>query len=362
MLAAREISRNPLSFFVQEEVLQPRPNREGFSWSDSKNWRFFLFKNGRLKPLFVDLNSSHLPHLRSHSFKKALAARQSLLTRDTNALRLIDGYGDGYPDLFLETFADRLLLSTREDHLLTEELRAELAATGQSVYWKHLDQNQKNSPTLLSGPEVREPFIALENGIRYQIDFSSGYSQGLFLDQRDNRRDVRGLAAAGQTVLNTFAYTGAFSVAAALGGATTTTLDLSAPYLDWAKVNFRMNDCDPEEHFFCKGDTFHWLRRFRKQGRRFDGIILDPPTFSRDQDGKVFSVAKNYQDLFALAMDCLAPRGWILASTNCRKLYPDQLIAQLNQALPKTHEIDEAAMPEDFCGEQYLKSIWVTPK
>lgn len=296
------------------------------------------------------------------NFQKALAAREPLLNSETNALRLIDGYGDGYPDLFLETFAGRLLLSTREDHLLTGELRKNLQATGQSVYWKHLDQNQKNSPTHLCGPEVTAPFSALENGIRYQIDFSAGYSQGIFLDQRDNRRDVRGFSAEGKTVLNTFAYTGAFSVAAALGGATTTTLDLSMPYLEWAKDNFRLNDCDPTEHYFCKGDTFHWLKRFAKQGRRFDGIVLDPPTFSRDKQGKVFSVEKNYHELFRLAVDCLSPDGWILASTNCRKLYPDQLVSQLEAALPKSHEIEEAAMPEDFCGEQYLKSIWVTPK
>lgn len=296
------------------------------------------------------------------NFQKALAAREPLLDSATNALRLIDGFGDGYPDLFLETFASRLLVSTREDRLLTDELRSQLRATGQSVYWKHLDQNQKNSPTHLCGPAVREPFPILENGIRYRIDFSAGYSQGIFLDQRDNRRDVRGLARPGATVLNTFAYTGAFSVAAALGGATTTTLDLSQPYLDWAKENFRLNDCDPEDHFFCKGDTFHWLRRFAKQGRRFDGIILDPPTFSRDKKGGVFSVEKNYGDLFQLATDCLASDGWILASTNCRKLYPDQLAAQLQTALPPTHEIEEAVMPEDFCGEPYLKSLWITPK
>lgn len=298
----------------------------------------------------------------SSKFLDALALRHPLLTSETNALRLIDGFGDGYPNVFLETFDDRLLLSTREDHLLTAQLRADLEALGKTVYWKHLDQNQKASPTHLFGPEVSAPFPVLENGVSYLIDFSAGYSQGIFLDQRDNRMEVRGRAQEGQTILNTFAYTGAFSVAAATWGATTTTLDLSQPYLDWAKENFRLNDLDPTEHYFCKGDTFHWLARFHKQGRTFDGIILDPPTFSRDKQGKVFSVERDYHTLFALAVSCLAPGGWILASTNCRKLYPDQLIRQLEPAVPHTHELDESPMPEDFTGEHSLKSIWMTPK
>jgi 23S rRNA (cytosine1962-C5)-methyltransferase len=298
----------------------------------------------------------------SIKFQQALATRQPLLDGKTDTCRLIDGTGDDYPDLFLETFANRLLLSTRHDHLLNSNLRDDLAATGQSVYWKHLDQNQKTSPEHLCGPAVDEAFEIHENGARYLIDFAAGYSQGLFLDQRDNRKTVRGLVSSGDTVLNTFAYTGAFSVIAALGGATTTTLDLSQPYLDWAKENFRRNHLDPGEHYFCKGDTFHWLRRFAKQSRRFHGIVLDPPTFSRDKEGKVFAVEKDYHQLFALAVACLEPAGWILASTNCRKLHPAQLRKQLQAAVPSSHQLAAAPMPPDFTGEPYLKSMWMTPR
>jgi 23S rRNA (cytosine1962-C5)-methyltransferase len=277
-------------------------------------------------------------------------------------LRLIDGSGDGFPDLFLEDFAGRLLLSTRKDSLLTKDLRQDLTALAKPLYWKHLDQNQKTSPEHLAGAAVPDPFEIREHGIRYRIDFAAGYSQGIFLDQHDNRATVRDLVSPGDTVLNTFAYTGAFSVVAALGGATTTTLDLSQPYLDWAKDNFRCNQLDPDAHYFCKGDTFHWLRRFQKQGRRFTGIILDPPTFSRDKKGQVFSVEKDYHQLFALAVACLQPHGWILASTNCRKLHPAQLRKQLRPAIPSTHHLHQAPMPPDFTGEPYLKSFWMTPQ
>lgn len=290
----------------------------------------------------------------------ARARRKSLLSPQTNAVRLIDGEGDGFPDLFLESYADRWLLSTRRDHLLTPALRHELSESGKSLYWKHLDQNQKTAPHHLGGPEVAEPFIILENGIRYRIDFSAGYSQGIFLDQRDNRRRVRDLAQPGHTVLNTFAYTGAFSLCAALGGATTTTLDLSQPYLDWAKENFRLNNLTPGDHYFCKGDTFHWLKRFSKQGRQFNGIILDPPTFSRDKQGKVFSVEKDYGDLFALALSCLAPGGWILSSTNCRKMDEESFRRQLARHQPRGTTLGAVQMPADFTGEPYLKALWLT--
>ncbi len=292
------------------------------------------------------------------SFRK----RDTLLSKTTNAVRLVDGDGDGFPNLFLERYGERLLLSTRHDELLTSPLRQELNKLGQSVYWKHLNQHQKTAPEHLTGPEVTEPFTILENGVRYRIDFSAGYSQGIFLDQRNNRKRVQKLARSGQTVLNTFAYTGAFSVCAALGGATTTTLDLSQPYLDWAKENFRLNDLNPDSHHFCKGDTFHWLKRFQKQGRLFDGIILDPPTFSRDKQGKTFSVEKDYGELFTLALSCLTPGGWILSSTNCRKLPLAVFQKQLQQHQPSFTLLETTPMPNDFSGEPYLKALWLLPK
>ena len=295
----------------------------------------------------------------SSTLTAALAARKDILTTDSNAVRLIDGTGDGLPDLFLETYADNLLLSTRRDSLLTPKLENALVGLGKSLYWKHLDQNQKTSPEHLSGPSITKPFPILENGVRYLIDFEAGYSQGIFLDQRLNRQRVRSLTQPGNTVLNTFAYTGAFSVCAALAGATTTTLDLSQPYLDWAKRNFQLNDLAPNEHYFCKGDAFHWLKRFQKQGRIFNGIILDPPTFSRDKQGKVFSVEKDYGDLFALALSCLAPGGWILSSTNCRKLSPSSFRHQLAPHQPRGTTLEASPMPPDFNGEPYLKALWL---
>lgn len=284
----------------------------------------------------------------------ALKRRAPLLTPDTNAVRLVDAEGDGFPDVYLETFADRWLVSTAHGGFPRGFERPD-----KSVYWKRLDQHQKEAPEHISGPPVDEPFLVRENGAAFEISFQSGYSQGIFLDQRDNRAEVRRRMQPGLRLLNTFAYTGAFSVAAALGGAETTTLDLSQPYLDWAKRNFTHNGLDPAAHYFCKGDTFHWLKRFAKQGRQFDAIVLDPPTFSRDEKGKVFRVETDYGELAGLAMACLAPGGWLLCCTNCRKLDDYQFDRQILAASPRRLQLRHAAMPADFTGDPYLKSVWV---
>jgi len=290
----------------------------------------------------------------------AIDKRAPSLSGDTDALRLFDGGGDGLPGIYLDTFAGRWLVSTTE-RILEPELASWLknqGAEGRSIYWKQLDQHEKTNPKHIAGPREDEPFIFTESGVDYVANFQAGYSQGIFLDQRLNRIRVHSHSSQGNAILNTFAYTGAFSVCAGLGGATTTTLDLSQVYLDWAKKNFQANGMDPADHYFCKGDTFHWLKRFARQGRVFDGIILDPPTFSRDDKGKVFRVEKDYADLVALASACLTSGGWMLCCTNCRKLDSRDFTRMIREGAPgaKTTALD---MPGEYSGDQYLKSVWL---
>ncbi len=288
----------------------------------------------------------------------AVARRASLLTAETDAVRLVDGAGDALPGLVLESFAGRCLVSTI-DGAIPPAACEWLRDCGASVYWKRLDHHQKESPAHLCGPEEKEAFFIRENGICHEISFQSGYSQGIFLDQRDNRAEVRRRMRPGLRLLNTFAYTGAFSVAAAMAGAETTTLDLSQPYLDWARRNLCHNSLDPAAHHFCKGDAFHWLRRFAKQGRRFDGIVLDPPTFSRDEKGRVFRVENDFGALAALAVEVLAPGGWMLCCTNLRSMTPADFERRLRAGLPRTMAARHAPMPVDFTDSAYLKSLWL---
>lgn len=290
----------------------------------------------------------------------ALEKRKHLQTSETDLLRLLDGEGDDLPGVYLESLSDHWLVSTQGPRLSPELKAALLDRAPHSLYWKRLDQHQKDSPIHLGGVEAPEFFTGLENGLKVRLSFQSGYSQGIFLDQRNNRKTLREMMAPGKTLLNTFAYTGFFSVAAAAAGATTSTLDLSQVYLDWARENLRLNEIDPTDHYFCKGDTFHWLKRFAKQGRQFDAIILDPPTFSRDDKGKVFRVEKDYPHLFQLALACLAPGGTILACHNYRGMTVTEFEEQLRETAPVGAKIYSQKMPSDFSESPYLKSVWVT--
>ncbi len=284
-----------------------------------------------------------------------IAARESRLPGQTNAYRVSDG--TTWPGIFIDALADRLLVSVR-DTAVPRNLKEQLIATGRPVYLKRLDKDVKEAPIHFAGPQAELRFEIQENGVRYIMDMNAGYSQGIFLDQRDNRATVRGKCSAGMRLLNTFSYTGAFSVCAALAGATTTTLDLAQPCLTWCRENMELNGIDASQHYFCKGDTLHWLDRFARQGRSFDAIVLDPPTFSRDEKGRIWRVEKDYGSLVAKAMACLAPGGWLLCTTNCRKVSHAQFRALVASGAPGA-TITASPMTFDFDGEDYLKTLWV---
>lgn len=284
----------------------------------------------------------------------AVARRAGMLDGGTNAVRLVDGGGDDLPGFALEEYAGKWMAMTAGAEIRME-VKEWLKDSGRSVYWKRLDQHQKESPSHLYGEAAEGAFMIRENGLNYEVSFESGYSQGIFLDQRMNRAEVMSRMTGGGKLLNLFSYTGGFSVAGATGGAETTTLDLSAPYLEWAKRNFHHNGLDILEHHFCKGDAFHWLKRFAKQGRLFDGIVIDPPTFSRDEKGKVFRVEKDFGELAALAGSVLAKDGWMLCCTNFRGIPEKDFMRMIGRQGMKGVE-----MPGDFSEEAYLKSVWTS--
>ncbi|MFI3243142.1 MAG: class I SAM-dependent methyltransferase [Akkermansia sp.] len=291
----------------------------------------------------------------STSLTQLIEAKRAKLPAQTNAFRVADG--QPWQGVFIDALADRLLVSLR-DCDLPISLGQELEEIGCPVFLKQLDKDNKQAPIQIAGPQLPLRFEIMEHGVKFLMDMTAGYSQGIFLDQRDNRKMLQDNCREGMRVLNTFAYTGAFSVYAAMKGAQTTTLDLAQPCLDWCKENMQINGLNPEDHYFCKGDALHWLERFAKQQRQFDAIILDPPTFSRDHKGRVWRVERDYGKLVELAMSCLAPEGFILCSTNCRKLNPTDFWIMVEDAAPNCR-LTSVEMPFDFDGEDYLKCIWV---
>ncbi len=292
------------------------------------------------------------------ALQQLIKDREAQLPPHTNAYRVHDG--TLWPGVFIDALAETLLVSLR-DCELPPALRSMLLSTERPVYLKRLDRDVKLAPEYIGGSGDAPPaprFEIEENGVRYLMDMEAGYSQGIFLDQRNNRARLRQLCHEGMTVLNTFSYTGAFSVCAALAGARTTTLDLAQPCLNWCRENMVLNGIDSNEHHFCKGDTLHWLDRFARQGRQFDIIVLDPPTFSRDEKGRIWRVERDYGKLVAKAAACLTPGGRLLCTTNCRKLSDKGFRRLVSEGVP-FGKLTSYPMPFDFDGEAYLKTIWV---
>lgn len=177
---------------------------------------------------------------------------------------------------------------------------------------------EKDQPALLRGEEGGSQEVVQESGLAYEVDFATGYSTGLFCDQRENRLHLRSLAP--RRVLNTFAYTCAFSVAAAREGAETLSVDLSKSSLNRGRRNFELNGLALEGHRFIGDDVLGVLPRLAQRGEKYDAIILDPPTFGRSSPKRAFRAERDYEELIEMALACAEPRAAILLSTNCSSL------------------------------------------
>ncbi len=280
----------------------------------------------------------------------------------TTAGRVLHGSALGRPDLRIDQYDGHWLVQTRDGDF-PDELRGITPGLARSLWWKRLDKTSKTAPQWIEGEGLEKKFLVAENDARYAIDFQAGYSQGLFLDQRLNREKLSRRTQSGDRILNCFSYTCSFSVVAALAGAITSSMDLSRRYLDWGKENFLLNQLPPDDHFFCKGDVMDWLKRFARQGRRFNGVILDPPTFSRNGK-KVFKVEKNYAELVQLAATLLnEDGGWLLCSTNHHSLqewsFETMLYEGIDMAGRNLVKSEAGEMPPEFVGDDYLKSFWL---
>jgi 23S rRNA (cytosine1962-C5)-methyltransferase len=285
----------------------------------------------------------------------SIARRSGLRSPDTDVCRLINGAGDGLDGLIIDDFAGRWLISGKEGEDLPK-LTSELGYL--ALYSKTLSKNEKVSPAYMGGERLTARFPVREHGLSYWIDFESGYSQGLFLDQRLNRQRIRELCP-GKTVLNTFAYTCSFGVAAASAGAKTVNLDLSRNYLEWGQENYRLNGLEPERGDFIYGDVFDWLGRFAKRDRRFDLVVLDPPTFSRSKISGVFRAESDYGALLERALRVIEPGGTLLCCLNAHHVSATDFRYMLKNSLPSPVDLHQMPMPEDFPGSDYLKSFWV---
>jgi 23S rRNA (cytosine1962-C5)-methyltransferase len=296
------------------------------------------------------------------------SAWAALAAEGTDAHRLASG-----PETWVERFGQDVLLSYQteagRDSALAEfdQHCAGYSYLPGRVFGKYLPQQaaERGAPVLLRGDAGASlETVVGEAGVKYGLDFAGGYSAGLFTDQRANRARLR--AWKPQRLLNTFAYTCSFSVVAALGGAETVSVDLSRRSLTRGERNFERNGLDPKAgHQFIADDVLAMLPRLARRGEKFDVIILDPPTFSRNQAGAAFQVQKDFDRLVTLALDVAAPGAKILLSVNHSAMRVADLEWAARTALKlagRGGRFSSASPLADIPAGQGARTVWLEMK
>lgn len=258
----------------------------------------------------------------------------------TTAFRLFNGEGDGLGGLTIDLYERYVVFSWYNETLITKKdliLQAFQAVFPEVIgaYEKNRFPGNQPESQWIFGEKAPEPLLIKENNVTYATYLNEGLMTGIFLDQKEVRGALVDGLASGKRVLNMFSYTGAFSVAAAMGGALeTTSVDLAKRSLDKTREQFLVNGIDPETQKIYVMDTFDYFKYAKKKGQTFDLIVLDPPSFARNKK-KTFSVAKNYGELIEDSLDLIEEKGMIIASTNAANLSIQQFSQIIEKAMLK---------------------------
>jgi 23S rRNA (cytosine1962-C5)-methyltransferase len=252
----------------------------------------------------------------------------------TNAFRLIHGEGDGLPGVIVDLydgFAVMKLYSaglTPHRPLIVEALVQAIPGLKGVVGRDEVGRDdadvdsEKGNGKRLWGIDAPQPLQILERGAKFLVDVYTGQKTGFFLDQRENRHLVRRISK-DLDVLNCFSFTGGFSVNAALGGAKSVfSVDQDADAIALARENFTINGINASQHDFLAADAFELLESFKKEGRKFDLIILDPPAFAKSQKA-VESALGGYASLNRQALGILKPGGLLCTASCSARVSPE---------------------------------------
>ncbi|MGA1875173.1 MAG: class I SAM-dependent rRNA methyltransferase [bacterium] len=249
-------------------------------------------------------------------------AKEELLPPDTDSYRLVYGESDLLPGLIIDKYKDVFVMQLhtlgmdRFRELIVESLKKTFQPA--TIYERsdisiRLKEGLKTQPKQLLFGQDRKEVLIREYGIRFLVNFQEGQKTGFFLDQRENRKLLSRFCQK-RRVLNCFAYTGGFSVYAALSGAReVTSVEISKPALDQAKKNFEINGLHVKEYQFIEADVFTRLQDLKKG--EYDLIILDPPSFAKRKE-QVKKAIKAYITINSKALEKLPLQG-ILVSSSC---------------------------------------------
>ena len=288
----------------------------------------------------------------------------------TTAFRLFNQEGDGFGGLVVDLYGDYAVFSWYNSYVyqirqtISEAFRQvfpEVLGAYEKIRFKGLDYESAH----VYGQEAPDFFTVLENGVLYQVFMNDGLMTGIFLDQHEVRGSLVDGLAMGKSLLNMFSYTAAFSVAAAMGGASqTTSVDLAKRSRELSQAHFKANGISTDAHRFIVMDVFEYFKYAKRKGLTYDVIVLDPPSFARNKK-QTFSVAKDYHKLISQSLEILNPGGIIIASTNAANVSRQKFTEQIDKGFAgRSYQIlNKYGLPADFAynkkdeSSNYLKVI-----
>ncbi|VSF05569.1 putative SAM-dependent methyltransferase [Streptococcus pneumoniae] len=304
-------------------------------------------------------------------FRKAKEKRSAYYQDDlTTAYRLFNQEGDGFGGLTVDLYGDYAVFSWYNSYVyqirqtISEAFRQvfpEVLGAYEKIRFKGLDYESAH----VYGQEAPAFFTVLENGVLYQVFMNDGLMTGIFLDQHEVRGSLVDGLAMGKSLLNMFSYTAAFSVAAAMGGAShTTSVDLAKRSRKLSQAHFQANGLSTDEHRFIVMDVFEYFKYAKRKDLTYDVIVLDPPSFARNKK-QTFSVAKDYHKLISQSLEILNPGGIIIASTNAANVSRQKFTEQIDKGFAgRSYQIlNKYGLPADFAynkkdeSSNYLKVI-----
>ena len=304
-------------------------------------------------------------------FRQAKEKRSAYYQDDlTTAFRLFNQEGDGFGGLTVDLYGDYAVFSWYNSYVyqirqtISEAFRQvfpEVLGAYEKIRFKGLDYESAH----VYGKEAPDFFTVLENGVLYQVFMNDGLMTGIFLDQHEVRGSLVDGLAMGKSLLNMFSYTAAFSVAAAMGGASqTTSVDLAKRSRELSQAHFQANGLSTDDHRFIVMDVFEYFKYAKRKGLTYDVIVLDPPSFARNKK-QTFSVAKDYHKLISQSLEILNPGGIIIASTNAANVSRQKFTEQIDKGFAgRSYQIlNKYGLPADFAynkkdeSSNYLKVI-----
>ncbi len=345
--------------WVYRDHVPPRFTAETGAWVRVQAGRRTAFALwDATSPIALRLFSAHAVPDAGFFAERARSAwelRAPLRDAGVTAYRWLYGEGDGLPGVVVDLYGDHAVLVTYADAVATvvpwivDALWRVARLRGVVQRPRALEDRAEGLVVLRGDPPPAE-LTVVEHGVRFHVDLARGQKTGLFLDHRENRRYVAGIAH-GRTVLNLFSYTGGFSLHAASGGAReVVSVDSAAPATAAARDNFALNGLPEDRHVAVTEDAFAFLERARAEGRRFDLVITDPPSFARSRSQQRAAL-RSYVRLHAAALGVVAPSGLYAAASCTAQVSPAEFRATLAEGAARARcrlqLVHEAGQPLD---------------